>query len=401
MKTPMRALAPCIYAALIAALAAVPVLALGNPPLEGKSATHGSWTVACDNTGTCRAAGYAAHDAYLAHSATLLLIRRAGTGIQPVARLAIMPATRDAADRAAEVAEITRNDGHVALRLFAGEQGLGEVALDTVEAAQMDAMPLESNTLEDTQVPAIITALVNGVPIRLESTHAIRREISAEGAREALAFMDAFQRRTGTPSALVERGTRADTTVLQPVRVPPIPSVPLPRPGMEESAALQDSHEVAALAAIRQDALRRSRWGEDACDFLRGDDRPETPRLALQRLDAHRLLASTRCRMGATNSGWGYWVLPDEAPYTPVVQVTLDGSLDGDIHRDGRIISWQTGQRLDCGDYRAWQWGGQQFVLREVASTGFCRGFPGGAWWLPTQVPDEVERNLKGWPVAW
>lgn len=107
--------------------------------------------------------------------------------------------------------------------------------------------------------------------------------------------------------------------------------------------------------------------------------------LEVMRLDAGKLLVSTRCWMGAYNEGIGYWVVREEAPYVPELVTT---SASG--HEGGVIHAMQKGRGLgDCFWYGAWVWDGDRFVQTDDSSTGLCRLVaPGGAWPLSRLVRD-------------
>ena len=64
---------------------AAPGIALAH---SGIHFNHGDWELACDNTGTCRAAGYQ-HDEAPAQAITVLLTRDAGAKAAVSARIAL------------------------------------------------------------------------------------------------------------------------------------------------------------------------------------------------------------------------------------------------------------------------------------------------------------------------
>ncbi len=74
-------LAHCI---LLAGFISAPLYA---NPLNGFSFAHKDWEVACDNTGTCRAAGYSDH------AVSVLLTRAAGPDTSVYVEVAFAPRT--------------------------------------------------------------------------------------------------------------------------------------------------------------------------------------------------------------------------------------------------------------------------------------------------------------------
>jgi len=95
-----------------------------------------------------------------------------------------------------------------------------------------------------------------------------------------------------------------------------------------------------------------------------------------------KLLVSHICWQAAYNTGDGYWVANAQAPYAPVLVTTSATDYD-----DGVISSMQKGRGIgDCVGTATWTWNGHTFVQTSAATTGMCRGFPGGAWELPTLV---------------
>jgi hypothetical protein len=103
----------------------------------------------------------------------------------------------------------------------------------------------------------------------------------------------------------------------------------------------------------------------------------------VQRLSADKLLVSQACWRAAYNTGDGYWVVNDRAPYQPRL-VTTSGA--GDDVRT--IVESHRGRGLgDCFYTTSWGWTGTQFVKTDVSSTGLCRLVSaGGAWEMPTLV---------------
>lgn len=337
----MRAVSICL-ALLVAAAAGAAV-----PPAHF---SHKDWEIACDNTGTCRTAGYAPDTGENGFS--LLLQRPAGPGTGVQGRLRFGGFDDQVAPRGA-------------LRLWLNGRDLGPLA------AAVDGV----HRLHRVQTAALLAALPRRAAITVSDAAGARWTISDAGASAVLLRMDEAQGRLGTPGALVRVGTRAENSVPAPTPLAALRPAPALQPTRPADAAL-------AGEPVLRAALRASLPPTQDCDGLRpGDD--ALP-LEVERLDDRRLLVSTRCWRGAYNEGNGYWVVNDHAPWAPA-QVTLDGS---DFERYGAsIVAAQKGRGLgDCFWTARWRWQGTGFVLAHEQTSGQCRGFAGGAWDLPTHV---------------
>jgi hypothetical protein len=330
----------------MSALILLATLAAAAP--EGVRFQHLDWELACDNTGACRAAGYQADaDERLV---SVLLTRYAGP-VQPVS---------------AELLIGVDEDTLVASRRVT-------LYVDGTPAGEVDVR-IGSATLPPEMVHALLEALRRDSNIEFRDAGG-RWHLSDDGAVAVLLKMDEVQRRVGTFGALIRRGDRGEKGVPVGKRKPVIARAAL-WPTTEADAALAaDPAFVRAMSA----ATRR-----DECDpsgFLE----PGTPvEFEVQRLDAHRVLATTVCWRAAYNAGSGYWVV-DAAPPHKAKLVTTDAT----GAEAGEITSWQKGRGLgDCISQSTWVWDGTAFRLSRAQSSGLCKGFPGGAWELPTFVSE-------------
>jgi hypothetical protein len=338
---------------LIAALLAAHAL----PSLAGQPAgihfSHHDWEVACDNTRTCRAAGYQADDA-ATPAVSVLLERQAGSGRAVAATLQL--GSYD------EGAPAPRDDT-VAMKIDG--RPLGDVAIGRKEMR---------GTLTAAQAQALVAAVAGSG--RVEWTDGSHRwALSGKGASAVLLKMDEFQGRVDTPGALLRKGGKAEDGV----------AAPLPAPEISPAAA--GSTELNLPAAARTALLRELRGtiGADDCNAFAPDQ------LAVLRLATDKLLVYLPCWTGAYNEGTAYWVTGTTAPFKPVL-VTTGGS----DYAAGTISSSQKGRGLgDCWAHQEWVWDGRRFALTEAATTGMCRLVAaGGAWRLPTYVA-KVTRGLR------
>ncbi len=297
--------------------------------------------LACDNTRTCRAAGYQADE---------------GGGL-PVSVLL----TREAGPRTAVTAELTLGDYDgteppATMRLRINGQDLGRLGTekDVVGA-----------TLTPAQRDALLKSLTRDSQIVVVGSDKREWTISDQGAAAVLLKMDDFQGRLDTQGALLRKGQRSEEAVLAAVPAPKIRRVALvpTRPGEEK---------LAADPGLRK-ALQAS--SKEECEDLSSTESPEP--LEVRRLSKDKLLVSTRCWLAAYNAGIGFWVVNDHAPYQPQL-VTTDASDES----QGDITATQKGRGLgDCWSSEGWTWDGTSYVHTSSSTTGLCRLVTaGGAW---------------------
>jgi hypothetical protein len=195
----MKRFAPLagVYLAL-----SVPVARAGSGIDEGTYFSHGDWEVACDNTHTCRAAGYQADGEE--HAISVLLTRKAGAG-QPVAgQLQIGNYGDEESPLFAELPDpIT-----LAMSIDRVPQGTLSMSKDTLVA-----------DLSRGQVSALVASLSRRSIITF-SAGAITWHLSGVGASAVLLKMDDYQGRLGTRGALARKGGRDEIGLTPALPVP-------------------------------------------------------------------------------------------------------------------------------------------------------------------------------------
>ena len=323
---------------------------------NGLQFSHNDWELACDNTGTCRAAGYYAEsEADLAIS--ILLTRQAGPQTSVSAQVML--------GEYGENPVLAKLPAKFSLTMKVNGKSYGQVAIGK-DSLAADLAP--------NQVSALLAALPHQARIEFTGRHDTWR-VSDRGAAAVLLKMDEYQGRLGTPGALVRKGSAQESSV--PAAAAPLiitrAAYAKAQPGDERFV---QTHKMALLEALRTTVKDQN------CDDLTSGGETE-PDLAAERLDASHMLVSTRCWMAAYNSGSGYWVVNQAPPFNPVLVST-----DISDASQGELSESHKGRGLgDCWSTRAFTWDGRQFRLSAASTTGMCRLMAaGGAWALPTVV---------------
>jgi hypothetical protein len=346
----------------VVAVCAVPVAAAADPSVDAARAgelpqvrfNHLDWELACDNTRTCRAAGYQLDDGDTP-PVSVLLQRKAGPGEPIVAELRL----GDADDTALTPPLLAmRIDG----------RSLGTVVMERSES---------SSTLSRSQAAALVKAVAASGKVVWQGGGQ-SWTLSGRGAAAVLLKMDQFQGRLGTRGAAIRKGVRPDDEVL-----PPLPPQLVKRARVPHGEVRPIGRE----AERRLLAVLRKTVGGDECADLAAIVTGENA-FVFAPLARDKMLVGARCWRGAYNEGYGYWVVNSSAPFS-AQPVTLLGS----DYENGVIRAVHRGRGIgDCYASDTWVWDGKRFVHSESLTTGMCRGITaGGAWVLPTLV-SEVKR---------
>jgi len=323
-----------------AALSAGAVGAAGAAGKEGVSFSHNDWELACDNTRTCRAAGYQSESADITEPVSMLITRKAG------------PDT---------FVEIELQTG--------GEKPAKGPVRFKVGKATLSGFKDSSASLDQDQVRAVLPELLRNDDATLTDRGGQKWVLSLSGLNAVLLKMDEVQGRIGTPGALVRRGSKPESSVLPPVPAPVVKAVvpPKARPGDD------------ALAARIFPSLKQS----DAKDDCNNHEDFNAKSLNVTRLTDRKVLLSFGCGMGAYNYSSLLWIANDKPPYAPVA-IEANGDFD---EKDASVTSSMKGRGIgDCWSSETWSFDGKGFVRTAAAGDGMCRGFAGGAWSLPRYV---------------
>ena len=341
---------------------AAPGIALAH---SGIHFNPGAWELACDNTGTCRAAGYQ-HGEDPAQAISVLLTREAGADSSVSAHVALPVRDGGSAPEALGL-QLQMDDG--------AAQTHGDIALkpdnkNTTRYGDLDAAQTEALLTALKAKSARITLSAGGKDWKLSPT----------GSTAVLLKMDEFQQRVGTPSALIRPGKR-DKAVLAPQAAPVIHA-----PGVPASAAQTLTPGDADYGALRQKLAAKAQ-GKAECSALDSDANPAA--ITLYPLNNKQQLAETPCWTAAYNSANLYAIV--SADHKTVQAVAGDPN-DSHHYQNGVIEGGLLGRGLgDCASKTLHIWNGKTFILAYEGGSEQCKGFPGGAWRLPTRVSKVVE----------
>lgn len=315
--------------------------------------SHHDWEILCDNTGTCRAAGYSPENGET-DFISILLTRGAGPGT-PVQVDVALPHLDDDQD----ISTLTLN---------IGDKSYGELQQNNADWR-----------MTPKQINALLAALRGDEEVSFSSAQK-QWLLSTQGASAVLLKMDDEQGRIDTPGALVRKGKRAENTVPPARALPVINAARTPKSDWrtlthEETEALRPK----LLATLREDS---------DCYSLTDEYTEDMPlQLSVTTLDDNHALVSTQCWLAAYNEGYGYWTTDSALKAEPRLVTTAGTDYDAGI-----ITMSQKARGIgDCWAHAEWVWDGEQFRQSDDSITGMCRMVPGGIWSLKKYVADVKE----------
>lgn len=318
---------------------------------SGVSFSHKDWEVVCDNTLTCRAAGYSPEEG---KGGSVLLTRQAGAGTSVSGEVMLAEAESE-------------GDTPVAnLTLWINDQPAGQLKPGK-----------EGNWLpSDKQTRSIVAAVKGSGKVEFKGGPD-PFVLSGEGAYAVLLKMDDVQGRIGTPGALTKKGDKPENSVTAAVSAPVIHQV--------KPEKAQERPLTAPELAVLKPKLLATLSEDDWCDRIQPSDEQEAETISLTPLDNAHSLISALCWRAAYNEGYGYWVVDSKLAGKPEL-ITISGS----GYENGEIFLGQKGRGLgDCWGMANWVWDGKTFRKSREATTGMCRYLRlGGTWDLPTWVAD-------------
>ena len=313
------------------------------------------WDLVCDNTGTCRMAGYQEKGD---DPVSILFTRAAGENATVEGKLTILPFGE--ADRDVQVGQD--------IEIWLNGKSLGKVKHISDD---------EPDKLTEEQTKALLSGLKKESEIRLTYGKTTLK-VSDKGAAAAMLKMDEFQQRLNTPSALIRQGQEKHA-VLAPKVEPQIDAVSVKnRKTIELKLGEKQYDNVLAL-------LRKA---HDGCV----DEDLESQDITIYPLTHNKVLAEALCFKGAYQSTNYYAVLDDKL--SKVEQVLAEQYNEaGYDEKQGYAFVRGSYKGRALGDCLAGQdavWNGKIFIRTSEWTTGSCKGLPGGTWQLPIFVSNVI-----------
>ena len=313
------------------------------------------WDLVCDNTGTCRMAGYQDESS---DPVSILFTRAAGENAAVEGKFTILPFGE--ADRDVQVGQD--------IEIWLNGKSLGKVKHISDDAP---------DKLTEEQTKALLSGLKKESEIRLTYGKTTLK-VSDKGAAAAMLKMDEFQQRLNTPSALIRQGQEKHA-VLAPKVKPKIDAVSVNnRKTIELKLGEKQYDNVLAL-------LRKA---HDGCV----DEDLESQDIMIYPLTHNKVLAEALCFKGAYQGTNYYAVLDDKL--SKVEQVLAEQYNEaGYDEKQGYAFVRGSYKGRALGDCLAGQdavWNGKIFIRTSEWTTGSCKGLPGGTWQLPIFVSNVI-----------
>ena len=383
-----------IIALITTGLFALPTLASDSygTPSEGWGFVKDDWQLVCDNTLTCRAAGYAAEGLVSSDKlgdASVLITVEAGKKLSTVqVKLSnweefeqekLVPEQLSKTNYKVEL--LLNNKSYGFIQLSSEREG----QLSTAQAQQLLKLANQNTKIQFT----------SGI---------YQWQVSDKGLAAVLLKLDEVQGRVGTPLALVSKSSLNRQT----------PKSAKAKPVIKKAYSYADKDKKQLTPAklvyfqkninkwidIDDKQLVGSNDGMGDCKLVN----PKTE--AYQRMqefgadrlgwdfipvDSKHTLATHECWRGAYNMGVGHWLINHAKPSKPTLITTSASD-----YSDGEIYALHKDRGIgDCWNRAVWVWNGKTFALTEDSSTGMCRGFAGGAWDLPTYTSEVIRSDNK------
>ena len=334
-------------------LTLLPVAAMATS-IKGMG-NYQDWDLVCDNTGTCRMAGYQDESS---DPVSILFTRAAGENAAVEGKFTILPFGE--ADRDVQVGQD--------IEIWLNGKSLGKVKHISDDAP---------DKLTEEQTKALLSGLKKESEIRLTYGKTTLK-VSDKGAAAAMLKMDEFQQRLNTPSALIRQGQEKHA-VLAPKVEPKIDAVSVKNRKTTELKLSEKQYDN-VLALLRK--------AHDGCV----DEDLESQDIMIYPLTHNKVLAEALCFKGAYQGTNYYAVLDDKL--SKVEQVLAEQYNEaGYDEKQGYAFVRGSYKGRALGDCLAGQdavWNGKIFIRTSEWTTGSCKGLPGGTWQLPIFVSNVI-----------
>ena len=334
-------------------LTLLPVAAMATS-IKGMG-NYQDWDLVCDNTGTCRMAGYQDESS---DPVSILFTRAAGENAAVEGKFTILPFGE--ADRDVQVGQD--------IEIWLNGKSLGKVKHISDDAP---------DKLTEEQTKALLSGLKKESEIRLTYGKTTLK-VSDKGAAAAMLKMDEFQQRLNTPSALIRQGQEKHAVLASKVE-PKIDAVSVKNRKTTELKLGEKQYDN-VLALLRK--------AHDGCV----DEDLESQDIMIYPLTHNKVLAEALCFKGAYQGTNYYAVLDDKL--SKVEQVLAEQYNEaGYDEKQGYAFVRGSYKGRALGDCLAGQdavWNGKIFIRTSEWTTGSCKGLPGGTWQLPIFVSNVI-----------
>lgn len=335
-------------------LTLLPVAAMATS-IKAIGENYQDWDLVCDNTGTCRMAGYQDESS---DPVSILFTRAAGQNAAVEGKFTILPFGE--ADRDVQVGQDI-------------EIWLNGKSLGTVKHISDDA----PDKLTEEQTKALLSGLKKESEIRLTYGKTTLK-VSDKGAAAAMLKMDEFQQRLNTPSALIRQGQEKHA-VLAPQAAPKI-----------EAVSVNNHKTIELKLGEKQydNVLALLRKAHDGCV----DEDLESQDITIYPLTHNKVLAEALCFKGAYQSTNYYAVLDDKLSKVEQVLAEQYNEAGYDEKQGYAFVrgSYKGRALGDCWAGQEAVWNGKIFIRTSEWTTGSCKGLPGGTWQLPIFVSNII-----------
>lgn len=320
--------------------------------IEGMSFEHGDWKVACDNTGTCRVAGFQA-DSVDSEPISILFTILAGKGAQIDNEVQIFAEN--------EVDE---------MELFIDDKFIGALKINNKNEAE-NHIYNDNFKLTDAQTSALIDALHANPKVELKAKD-IAFELSPVGFNAVWLKMNEFQGRLKGQKLLTPR----PMPVIKKIKFDDENGSEIPR----------DSPDFTRVRGILK-ALPEAAECFDLVDEFDGfGERKKIGGIWKYKINDEKILVQTRCYLAAYNESSLLAVMDKRLEKVYFASSEFNEVGSGEI--SGMYKDRGFG---DCWNKTEAVWDGEKFVKSSEWDSGPCKGIAGGAWVMPTFVSEVVE----------
>ncbi|MGO1295899.1 MAG: DUF1176 domain-containing protein [Vibrio sp.] len=327
----------------------VPFLMVGCSASSSVSNSHKplkrqDWILVCNNENTCNAAGYTKSGSE--HPTAVKLMRRAGGDAAFEGKIYF---------QSGQLAQSAKAPHH-SYRLEVNGQALGRIA--------------PSGYLTRPQVQGLIKAMQSNSPSIVVSKGKESWPISTQGARDVFRHMDEVQGRSGTLSAVIDKGNQSNS------QVPSAPFAPVVYPVNVVDSQTHEVHKGQGDYQHFSPVINKIMQQQCPMALSHKDDKPTSlPHFRVAKLTDKRTLLMATCYSGAYNRSALAVVVKNDKPFFEPQIV----SNKVNQYREGVLTYTHKGRGIgDCMTHAKWVFDGFEFEKVSKSTTGLCREIGGG-----------------------